>query len=253
MRIYPRPGATSAAVCNFTTLDAAVRSVTEIIQAGIAVARVEFTDAMVVRATNAYSKLGLRETPLLLFEFQGVDSDAVKEPAASVRSITDRNGGADFEWADRPEDCSRLWKARHQAYFAELQLRPGCRASTTDVCVPISQLAECVAETARELDRASFPYTIVGHVGNGNFHVLMLFDPDDEGQWEESGRINANLVHRAIALDGTCAGEHGVGLHERGFMVAEHGEGALDLMRRIKHAFDPNDILNPGKALPPHG
>lgn len=159
----------------------------------------------------------------------------------------------DFEWAALPEDRSQLWKARHEAYFAGLQVRPGSRASTTDVCVPVSKLAQCVTETATELDRASFPYTIVGHVGNGNFHVLMPVDPEDADQWHESERINANLVHRAIAMDGTCTGEHGVGLHKMAFMADEHGAAAVDLMRAIKHALDPNDTLNPGKVLPATG
>ncbi|KAG1177767.1 hypothetical protein G6F35_016360 [Rhizopus arrhizus] len=155
----------------------------------------------------------------------------------------------DFEWAERPEDRSRLWTARHNAYFAGLQLRPGCRASTTDVCVPISRLADCVRDTVEELDRASFPYTIVGHVGDGNFHVLMLLDAENPKEWEESETINHNLVRRAIAADGTCTGEHGVGLHKMQFMAEEHGEDALDLMRSLKHAFDPHNILNPGKIV----
>lgn len=251
VRIHPRPGATAVAVCNFDTLATAVQSVIEIIQGGIPVARVEFMDQAAVRATNAYSKLALRETPLLLFEFQGGDADAVHQQAEAVRAITDGHGGKDFEWAERQEDRSRLWKARHDAYFAAVAARPGCRASTTDVCVPISKLAECVTATVADLDRASFPYTIVGHVGDGNFHVLMLLDPANPAEWKESEQINAAMVRRAIALDGTCTGEHGVGIHKMEFMLAEHGEDALALMRSLKAAFDPNGILNPGKMLPP--
>jgi D-lactate dehydrogenase (cytochrome) len=250
VRLYPQPEAISAAICNFPTLDSAVQSVIEIIQMGIPIARVEFMDSAAVKATNAYSKLTLRESPLLLFEFHGSPA-AVKEQAEAVQSITHDNGGMDFEWAERPEDRSRLWTARHNAYFAGLQLRPGCRSSTTDVCVPISRLAQCVTETAAELDQASFLYTIVGHVGDGNFHVLMLLDPDSQAEWEESERLNNNLVRRAISMDGTCTGEHGVGLHKMEFMLAEHGQDALDLMRSMKQAFDPNDILNPGKIIPP--
>ncbi|TAM74286.1 FAD-binding protein [bacterium] len=249
VRLYPRPEATSAAICNFSTLESAVGSVIEIIQMAIPVARVEFMDTTAVKATNAHSNLTLRESPLLLFEFHG-SAAAIKEQAEAVQSITHEHGGMDFEWAERPEDRSRLWKARHDAYFAGLHLRPGCRASTTDVCVPISCLARCVTETAAELDQASFPYTIVGHVGDGNFHVLMLLDPNNPAEWEESERINANLVRRAISMDGTCTGEHGVGLHKMEFMVAEHGQDALDLMRSLKQAFDPNNILNPGKIIP---
>jgi D-lactate dehydrogenase (cytochrome) len=250
VRLYPQPEAISAAICNFPTLDSAVQSVIEIIQMGIPVARVEFMDTAAVKATNAYSKLTLRESPLLLFEFHG-SAAGVKEQAEAVQSITHDNGGMDFEWAEHPEDRSRLWTARHNAYFAGLQLRPGCRSSTTDVCVPISRLAQCVAETAAELDQASFPYTIVGHVGDGNFHVLMLLDADSQAEWEESERINNNLVRRAISMDGTCTGEHGVGLHKMEFMLAEHGQDALDLMQSLKQAFDPNNILNPGKIIPP--
>ncbi|MFW7343486.1 FAD-linked oxidase C-terminal domain-containing protein [Pollutimonas sp. H1-120] len=249
VRLYPQPEAISAAICNFPTLDAAVQSVIEVIQMGVPVARVEFMDAWAVKATNAYSKLALKESSLLLFEFHGSPA-GVKEQAEIVQSITHDNGGMDFEWADRPEDRSRLWTARHNAYFAGLQLRPGCRSSTTDVCVPISRLAECVSETAAELDRASFPYTIVGHVGDGNFHVLMLLDPDNPQEWEESERLNQRLVERAIQMDGTCTGEHGVGLHKMEFMLAEHGQDALDLMDSLKKAFDPHNILNPGKIIP---
>jgi D-lactate dehydrogenase (cytochrome) len=216
---------------------------------GVPVARVEFMDTFAVKATNAYSKLTLQESPLLLFEFHGSPA-GVKEQAGIVQDIARENGGLDFEWADQPEDRSRLWTARHNAYFAGIQLRPGCRSSTTDVCVPISRLAECVGETAAELDQASFPYTIVGHVGDGNFHVLMLLDPDNPHEWEESEGINHRLVQRAIRMDGTCTGEHGVGLHKMAFMLEEHGQDALDLMSSLKHAFDPNNILNPGKMIP---
>jgi len=174
----------------------------------------------------------------------------VKEQAEIVQGITSDNGGMDFEWAEQPEDRSRLWTARHNAYFAGLQLRPGCRASTTDVCVPISRLAECVSDTAAELDQASFPYTIVGHVGDGNFHVLMLLDADNPQEWEESESLNHRLVERAIQMEGTCTGEHGVGLHKMEFMLAEHGRDALDLMASLKKAFDPHNILNPGKIIP---
>ena len=249
VRLYPQPEAISAAICNFPDLQSAVQSVIEVIQLGIPVARVEFMDTAAVRATNAYSKLALKESPLLLFEFHGSPA-GVREQAQAVQEVTRDNGGEDFAWAERPEDRSRLWTARHNAYFAGLQLRPGCRSSTTDVCVPISRLAECVTETAAELDQASFPYTIVGHVGDGNFHVLMLLDPDNPAEFEESEALNRRLVERAIAMDGTCTGEHGVGLHKMAFMEAEHGRDALDLMAALKQAFDPHNILNPGKIIP---
>ena len=250
VRLYPQPEAVSAAICNFPDLGAAVDSVIEVIQMGVPVARIEFMDVHAVRATNRYSHLMLRESPLLLFEFHGSPA-SVREQAESVQAIAREHGGQDFEWADRPEDRSRLWTARHNAYFAGLQLRPGCRSSTTDVCVPISRLAECVGDTARELDQASFPYTIVGHVGDGNFHVLMLLDPDDPAEWAESEQLNQRLVARAIAMQGTCTGEHGVGLHKQAFMRAEHGQDALDVMAALKAALDPRNVLNPGKILPP--
>jgi D-lactate dehydrogenase (cytochrome) len=249
VKLYPQPEAISAAICNFTSLQAAVQSVIEVIQMGVPVARVEFMDAWAVKATNAYSHLALKETPLLLFEFHGSPA-GVKEQAEIVQGIASDNGGMDFEWAEQPEDRSRLWTARHNAYFAGLQLRPGCRSSTTDVCVPISRLAECVTETAAELELARFPYTIVGHVGDGNFHVLMLLDPDSQAEWEESQELNRRLVKRAIQMEGTCTGEHGVGLHKMEFMLAEHGRDALDVMASLKRALDPNDIMNPGKIIP---
>ncbi|ALM82062.1 FAD-binding oxidoreductase [Bordetella sp. N] len=248
VKLYPQPEAVSAAVCNFPTLGDAVDSVIEIMQMGIPVARVEFMDEHAVRSVNLYSKLELRETPLLVFEFHG-SAAGVQEQAQAVQDIVREHGAMDFDWAERPEDRSRLWAARHNAYFAGLQLRPGCRASTTDVCVPISALADCVRATAEDLADAPFPFTIVGHVGDGNFHVLMLLDPDSAEEWQASERINHALVHRAIAADGTCTGEHGVGLHKMQFLEEEHGADALALMRSLKHAFDPNNILNPGKIF----
>ena len=248
VKLYPQPEAVSAAVCNFPTVHEAVQCVIQTIQLGVPVARVELMDANAVMAGNRYAKLTLRETPLLLFEFHGSEA-SVKEQAQTVQELAKDCGGMDFEWAERPEDRNRLWTARHNAYFAGLQLRPGCRASTTDVCVPISRLAECIDEATMLLEKASFPSTIVGHVGDGNFHVLMLLDPDSQEEWEESERLNHHLVTQAIEADGTCTGEHGIGLHKKQFMAHEHGEDVLDLLRSLKHAFDPNNILNPGKIL----
>ncbi|MCX7222832.1 MAG: FAD-binding protein, partial [Burkholderiales bacterium] len=232
VKLYPQPEAVSAAVCNFPTVHEAVQCVIQTIQLGVPVARVELMDANAVMAGNRYAKLTLRETPLLLFEFHGSEA-SVKEQAQTVQELAKDCGGMDFEWAERPEDRNRLWTARHNAYFAGLQLRPGCRASTTDVCVPISRLAECIDEATMLLEKASFPSTIVGHVGDG------------------TERLNHHLVTQAIEADGTCTGEHGIGLHKKQFMAHEHGEDVLDLMRSLKHAFDPNNILNPGKILDP--
>ena len=248
VKLYPQPEAVSAAVCNFSSVHDAVQCVIQAIQLGVPLARVELLDKAAVHASNLYSKLTLRETPLLLFEFHGSVA-GVKEQAELVQELAKECGGMDFEWAERTEDRNRLWTARHNAYFAGLQLRPGCRSNTTDVCVPISRLAECIDQTTTELEAASFPTTIVGHVGDGNFHVLMLLDPNNEAEWAESERINHNIVQRALAADGTCTGEHGIGLHKMQFMAQEHGEDVLDLMRTIKRSFDPNNILNPGKVI----
>jgi D-lactate dehydrogenase (cytochrome) len=249
LKLYPQPEAVSVAVCNFPTVHAAVDCVIQTIQMGVPVARAELMNADAVRASNLYSKLTLQESPLLLFEFQGSPA-SVKEQAKTVQEIAKDTGGTDFDWAENPEDRTRLWTARHNAYFAGIQLRPGCRVSTTDVCVPISQLAYCIDKTTEWLEKVSFPTTIVGHVGDGNFHVLMLLDPNDPAEWEASERLNHDLVNMAIEADGTCTGEHGIGLHKLQFMEAEHGRDTLDVMRSIKLALDPLNILNPGKVLP---
>jgi D-lactate dehydrogenase (cytochrome) len=251
VRLYPQPEAISAAVCNFPGVKEAVQCVIETIQMGVPVARVEFLDTNCVKALNAHSQLGLRESPVLLFEFHGSPT-GVAEQAEVVQDLARENGGQDFQWATAPEDRSRLWKARHKAYFAGLQMKPGTRALTTDVCVPISKLAESIVTTSEELARSRLPNMIVGHVGDGNYHVMLLVEPDAAQDFEDAEAINQRLVSRAIQLDGTCTGEHGVGLHKMQFLAEEHGEDALDLMRELKHAFDPNNILNPGKVVPPY-
>jgi D-lactate dehydrogenase (cytochrome) len=248
VRLYPQPEAISAAVCAFPSMGDAVRAVIETIQMGVPIARVEFVDTLAVKAINKHSNLTLRESPMLFFEFHGTES-GVKEQAETVQSITAENHGTDFEWATRPEDRSRLWNARHSAYFAMLQLKPGCRAVTTDVCVPISRLAQCIEETELDLVASYLPCPIVGHVGDGNFHVAMLLDPAKPEERVEAERLNERIVARALKLGGTCTGEHGVGLHKMGFMIDEHGEDAIDTMRAIKHALDPNNLMNPGKIF----
>jgi D-lactate dehydrogenase (cytochrome) len=212
------------------------------------VARCELLDVAAVRAVNAYSKLELRETPLLLFEFHGTES-SLTEHSRIVQEIAREHGGVDFDWARTPEARSRLWGARHKAYFAGLQLRPGCRSITTDVCVPISRLAECIEQTRLDLERASFPSMLIGHVGDGNFHVQLLIDPLSQPERDEAEGLNERMVQRALAMDGTCSGEHGVGMHKIDFLVAEHGVEAIEMMQRIKQALDPLGILNPGKML----
>lgn len=248
LKIYPQPEAISAAVCSFSSIANAVDTVIQAIQIGVPLARVEFVDENGVRALNRYDKLTLPEKPLLLFEFHGSEH-GVKEQAELVQQIANEHGAIGFEWATRPEDRSRLWQARHNAYFALLQLRPGSRAISTDCCVPISRLTECLLETKADCDRENLIYGIVGHVGDGNFHVQMLVDPSDPNDVARAESVNERMVHRAIAMDGTCTGEHGIGLHKLDFLIHEAGEDAVDLMRTIKHALDPNNIFNPGKVI----
>ena len=248
LKIYPQPEAISAAVCSFSDIASAVNTVIQTIQIGVPVARVEFLDENGVRAINKHDKLTLPEKPLLLFEFHGSEH-GVKEQAELVQQIADEHGATGFEWATRPEDRSRLWQARHNAYFALLQLRPGCRAISTDCCVPISRLADCLLETKADCERQNIVHGIVGHVGDGNFHVQMMVDTSDPEDVARAEAVNQRMVARAIAMDGTCTGEHGIGLHKIDFLIQEHGEGAVDLMRSIKHALDPNNILNPGKVI----
>lgn len=250
VRLYPQPEAISAAVCSFPSVKAAVDTTIATIQMGVPVARCELLDALSVRAVNSRDRLGLPELPLLLFEFHG-SAAGVKEQAELVEAIASENGGQGFAWATTQEERSRLWTARHNAYFACLQLKPGCRSFTTDVCVPISRLAECIEATIQDTAQSFLPAPILGHVGDGNFHCTLLANADDPREVEEAERLNRRIVERALAMEGTCTGEHGVGLHKMDFLAAEHGEDALELMRGIKRVLDPNDIMNPGKVLRP--
>ena len=248
LKLYPLPEAISAAVCHFPSIDAAVDTTIQVIQMGVPIARCELLDANAVRAVNRHDKLQLRETPMLLMEFHG-SPDSVQEQARTVQEIAREQGGEDFEFATTPEERTRLWTARHHAYFAALQTRPGCRCVTTDTCVPISRLAECVRETLAEADAGGLPYFVVGHVGDGNFHVGYLIDPARPDERATAERLSERLVQRAIALEGTCTGEHGIGLHKMGFLVDEAGAGAVALMRQIKRTLDPKNIMNPGKIF----
>ncbi len=248
LKLYPQPESISAAVCSFNDIASAVNTVIVTMQMGVPVARVEFLDENGVKAINKHDKLTLPEKPLLLFEFHGSEN-GVKEQAEIVQEIAQDHGAIGFEWATRPEDRSRLWQARHNAYFALLQLRPGCRAISTDCCVPISHLAEILLATKADCEQQQLIHSIIGHVGDGNFHVQMMVDPNDPADIARAEGVNARMVARAIAMDGTCTGEHGVGLHKMDFLIQEHGEGAIDMMRSIKHALDPKNILNPGKIV----
>jgi D-lactate dehydrogenase (cytochrome) len=248
LKLYPQPEAISAATCSFPSVDAAVQTTIATIQLGVPIARCELLDALTVKAVNQRDRLGLPELPLLLFEFHGSPA-SVEEQAKTVQEIAAEHGGQGFQWATQPEDRTRLWEARHNAYFACLQLKPGCRSFTTDVCVPISRLADCINETIADLEASFLPAPILGHVGDGNFHCAILANADDPREVEEAERLNTRIVERALAMDGTCTGEHGVGLHKMDFLHVEHGEDALDLMVRLKRAFDPLNILNPGKIV----
>jgi D-lactate dehydrogenase (cytochrome) len=248
VKLYPVTEAMSAAVVNFPSLKSAVDTVIQTIQLGIPVARSEYICDRAIRAMNAYSKLSLKEAHTLFFEFHGSEA-SVAEQAEIVQGIAKENGGQDFEWATRPEDRNRLWTARHNAYFASLQVRPGSRAISTDTCVPISRLAESIIGARKILDQAEFPTMIIGHVGDGNFHCVLVVDPNDPKENAFAETLNEQIVELALSMDGTCTGEHGIGLHKMGFLVDEAGEDAIDLMRRIKRAFDPDNILNPGKIF----
>ncbi len=248
LRIYPLPEAVSAAICSFSSIENAVHTVIQTIQMGIPIARVELVDVNSVRMVNAYSKLSLREEPMLLMEFHGSPT-GVKEQAEMVQDIAHEFGGNAFEWAERPEDRTRLFTARHNAYFAAVSSVPGCRCITTDACVPISRLADALLECVTEADASGIPYFLVGHVGDGNFHFGYLIDPDNEAQRQQAEQLNHTLVARAIALGGTCTGEHGIGIHKQGFLLEEAGAGAVQMMRAIKQALDPKNILNPGKIF----
>ena len=248
VKLYPLPEAISAAICSFPSIEAAVRTTIQVIQLGVPIARVELIDHNTVRMVNAHSKLTLREEPMLLMEFHGSPT-GVKEQAELVQEIASEHGGNAFEWASTPEERTRLWTARHNAYFAAVQSRPGCRVISTDTCVPISNLADCLLDSVKEADDSGIPYFLVGHVGDGNFHFGYLLDPGQPQERVTAEKLNHQLVSRALSLEGTCTGEHGVGLHKMDFLVTEAGAGAVEMMRTIKRALDPKNIMNPGKIF----
>ena len=247
VRLYGIPAAISAAVCSFASIEAAVNAVIQTIQAGVPVARIEVANAMQMDAINKYSKLNLPVTPTLWLEFHGTEA-SVAEQAEMVQKIAAAHGGANFSWTTKPEDRCKLWRARHDVVYADRALRPGGQILVTDVCVPISGLAECIVATERDVAASFLPAPIVGHVGDGNFHLVIVLNPNDPRELAEAERVNERLVRRALSLDGTCTGEHGIGCGKIDFLIAEHGE-AVSVMRAIKKAIDPDNIMNPGKIL----
>ncbi|MEZ5863403.1 MAG: FAD-linked oxidase C-terminal domain-containing protein [Geminicoccaceae bacterium] len=248
LRLFGIPEAISAAVAAFPSVAAAVETVMLTIQSGIPVARIELLDAQMMRGCIAYSKLtGIEAAPTLFFEFHGSPA-GVAEQAKAVEAIALEFGGSDFRWSANEEERNRLWRARHDVYYAGLALRPGCRGWSTDVCVPISKLAACIAETEADVAASGLLAPLVGHVGDGNFHLLFLLDPDDPDEQARAKAVNARLVDRALAMGGTCTGEHGIGFGKIASLEREHADG-MPVMRAIKAALDPANILNPGKVL----
>ncbi|HVM67825.1 MAG TPA: FAD-linked oxidase C-terminal domain-containing protein [Acidimicrobiales bacterium] len=249
LRLYGVPEVIGGAVCSFATLAGAVRAVIEAVQLGVPVARLELLDEVQVDACNRHSGLALPVEPLLLVEFHG-SPVTVADHAAAFEAVASAHGGSGWEWTTDAGARERLWAARHHAYYAAKALRPGALAIPTDVCVPISRLADCIVETRTDIDRTGLLAPIVGHVGDGNFHVVVLFDPSNDDEVAAAHALNARLIARAQAMGGTCTGEHGVGYGKLEFMAGEHGTGALAMMAAVKRALDPDGILNPGKVVP---
>ena len=250
LRLYGVPEAISAAVCSFETMEGAVNTTISTIQMGIPVARIELLDEVQVDAINRFADFDYALKPTLFFEFHGTEA-WVQEQAEMVKEISTDEGGSDFQWSTREQERQKLWEARHNAYYAALALRPGSKGWPTDVCVPISRLADCILETRRDIEESGLTVPLVGHVGDGNFHLLFLIDPEnEEEELQRYQPLNDRLVERALRMGGTCTGEHGIGSGKIKYMEAEHGD-SLDLMRQIKQAFDPDNLMNPGKMLPP--
>ncbi len=247
LRLYGIPEAMAAAVCSFDSLEGAIDTVIQTIQLGIPVARIELLDDVQMDAVNRFSQLDYPVKDTRVVEFHGTEA-GVKEQAELVEAIAGENGGGQFKWATKPEDRTQLWTARHDVTYANKALRPGCEIWATDVCVPISRLAECILESKKDLAESFLIAPLVGHVGDGNFHLGFLIDRNDPKEIAEAERLNERLVMRALAMDGTCTGEHGIGLGKMKFLTAEHGE-AVSVMRAVKKALDPLGIMNPGKIF----
>ena len=249
LRLYGRPEAVRAAVCPFETMAGAAATVIQTIQLGIPVARIEVVDEAQLRVVNAYSKTDYPIAPTLFFEFHGISDVMVDEQIKAVEDIAREQGARGFQWASTLEDRATLWQARHNAYYATVASRPGARAWTTDICVPISHLAECILETQADLAAAGVVAPLVGHAGDGNFHLIFMLDADDPKEFDTIARLNDRLVQRSLRFGGTCTGEHGVGVGKLKYLAAEHGD-SLDVMRAIKRSLDPNNLMNPGKLIP---
>ncbi len=247
LKLYGIPEAISSAVCAFQSIKGAVDTVIQTIQVGVPVARIELLDEVQIDAVNKYSKLDYAVAPTLFFEFHGTEA-GVKEQAEMVASIAAEHGGMEFAWATRPEDRSKLWQARHDAYYAALALRPGSKGWPTDVCVPISRLADCILETKQDLAESNMLAPMVGHVGDGNFHLVYVLDPENPAELAEAQRLADKMVTRALEMGGTCTGEHGIGYGKMAFLEQETGE-AFNVMGDLKRAFDPDNLLNPGKVV----
>lgn len=247
LRLYGIPEAISSAVCPFNDIRGAVDTVIQTIQSGIPVARIELLDEVQMDAVNKYSKLDYKVAPTLFFEFHGTAA-GVKEQAEMVSAIAAEYGGSEFTWATRPEDRSKLWQARHDGYYAALALRPGSKGWPTDVCVPISRLADCILETKKDIAESSMLAPLVGHVGDGNFHLVYVIDPEKPEELAEAKRLNDRMVDRALAMGGTCTGEHGIGYGKMEFLEKEAGD-AFAVMGELKRAFDPDNRMNPGKVV----
>ena len=249
LRLHGRPEAVASATCAFEDIEQAVQTVITTIQLGIPVARIELLDDVQVDAVNRFSKTSYPVKPTLFFEFHGLTELDVTEQAKAVGDLAEQHGGTGFARALSPEARAALWQARHDAYYAALAMRPGRRGWTTDACVPISRLAECIVQTKADIAASSLVAALVGHVGDGNFHMIFPVNPDDPAEIAEAERLTDRLVERTLAMGGTCSGEHGVGIGKMKFLRQEHGEG-LDVMRAIKQTLDPHNIMNPGKLIP---
>jgi len=250
LKLHPIPEAIAAATCAFATVEGAIDTVIATIQLGVAVARIELLDDTKMEAINRYSGTSYPVAPTLFFEFHGDSEAHVRDQATTVQELAQGNGGCAFSWATKQEERERLWKARHDALYASLAVRPGAKAWTTDVCVPISRLAECIIETKKDNEGALFPIHLVGHVGDGNFHMAYILDPENEREVAQAHQLNERMIFRALTMGGTSTGEHGVGYGKKKYLADEFG-AAVDVMRAVKRALDPDNRMNPGKVVDP--